>query len=78
MEQIKLVKEKLLTIVRTIVPFLCSLPIATSQFSVLISQKIQVTGWNNGNDMRNETCANTQTSLECLTLLAAHSLYCSP
>ena len=32
--------------------FLCSLRAATSQFSVLIGQKMQLTGRDNGNDMR--------------------------
>ena len=41
---------------------LCSLLAATSQFSVLISQIMQLTDWLNANNMRNVTCADTQTS----------------
>ena len=33
----------------SLVPFLCSLLVATSQFSVLIRQKMLLTGWDNGN-----------------------------
>ena len=43
---------------------LCSLLAATSQFSILIGQNIQLTGCHNGNDMRNATCADTQSSIE--------------
>ena len=42
---------------------LCSLLAATSQFRVYIDsigQKIQLTGWENANNMRNATCADTQ------------------
>ena len=33
---------------------------ATSQFWVFIGQKMQLTDWENANNMRNETCADTQ------------------
>ncbi len=39
---------------------LCSLLAANSQFSVLIRQKMQLTGWDNGNYMRNATQPRTQ------------------
>ena len=42
--------------------YLCSLVAATSQFSVFIGQKMQLTGYENANNMRNVTCAATQTS----------------
>ena len=40
---------------------LCSLLAATSQFSVIIDQKMQLTDWENANSMRNATCVDTQT-----------------
>ena len=43
---------------------LCSLLAATSQFSILIRQNMQLTGCHNGNEMRNATCADTQISIE--------------
>ena len=43
---------------------LCSFLAATSQFSVFIGQKMQLTGWENTNNMRNAKCADTQTSME--------------
>ena len=43
---------------------LYSLLAATSQFSVSIGQKMQLTGWENANNMRNTTCADTQISNE--------------
>ena len=41
---------------------LYSLPAATSQYSVLIGQKMQLTGCHNGNEKRNATCAASKTS----------------
>ena len=38
---------------------LCSLLAATSQFSVFIGQKMQLTGWHNDNDMCNAICVDT-------------------
>ena len=43
-----------------------------SQFSV-IGKKMKLTGWNNDNDMRNATCADTQISLEWF--YTVHPLY---
>ena len=43
---------------------LCSLVAVNSQFSVFIEQKMQLTGWENANNMRNAKCAGTQTSME--------------
>ena len=43
---------------------LCSLLAATSQFSILIGQKMQLTGYHNGNEMRDATCVDTQISIE--------------
>ena len=43
---------------------LCSLLAATSQFSILVGQNMQLTGCHNGDEMRNATCADTQTSIE--------------
>ena len=43
---------------------LCSLLAATSQFSILTGQKMQLTGCHNGNEMRNATCVDTQISIE--------------
>ena len=43
---------------------LCSLLATTSQFSVLIGHKMHLTGWYNGNEMRNALCVDTQTSIE--------------
>ena len=45
-------------------PCSCSLLPAKSLFSILIGQKMQMTGLDNANNMRNATCANTQTSIE--------------
>ena len=44
---------------------LCSLLAATSQFSILIGQDMQLTGCHNGNEMRNATCVDTQILIEC-------------
>ena len=41
---------------------LCSLLAATSQFSIPIGQKMQLTGWENANNVRNATCAASKTS----------------
>ena len=38
--------------------YLCSLLAATSQFSIFIGQKMQLTGWENANNMRNTTCTD--------------------
>ena len=43
---------------------LCSLLAATSQFSILIGQNMQLTGCHNGNEMRNATSADAQISIE--------------
>ena len=43
---------------------LCSLLAATSQFSVLIGQRNQLINWDNGNDMRNATCADIHNAFE--------------
>ena len=40
---------------------LCSLLAAISQFRVSIGQKMQLTGYENANNMRNAKCAGTQT-----------------
>ena len=53
---------------------LCSLLAAISQFSVLINQKMRLTGWRNSYDMRNTTSADTQTSIEWP--YTVHSLCC--
>ena len=52
-----------------VVPYyyaVCWLPsvAANSQFSVLIRQKMQLTCWDNGNQMRNATCVDTQISIK--------------
>ena len=55
---------------------LCSLLAATSQFSVFIGQKMQLTGWENANNMRKAICADTQTSNEwpyCSFLYCAYN-----
>ena len=39
---------------------------ANSQFRIFIGQKMQLTGWENADNMRNATCADTQTSMEWL------------
>ena len=41
---------------------LCSLLAATSQFSIPIGQKMQLTGWENANNVRNATCAASKIS----------------
>ena len=41
---------------------LCSLLAATSQFSIPIGQKMQLTGWENANNVRNATCVASKTS----------------
>ena len=41
---------------------LCSLLSATNQFSIPIGQKMQLTGWENANNVRNATCAASKTS----------------
>ena len=43
---------------------LCSVLTATSQFSILIGQNMQLTGCHNGNEMRNVTYAETEISIE--------------
>ena len=43
---------------------LCSLLAAISQFWVSIGQKIQLTGYENANNMRNAKCVDTQNSME--------------
>ena len=43
---------------------LCSLLAANCQFSILIGQKMQLTGCHNGNEMRNATCVDTKISIE--------------
>ena len=43
---------------------LCSLLAATSQFSILIGQKMQLTGCHNDNEMRNAICVDTKISIE--------------
>ena len=43
---------------------LCSLLAATSQFSILIGQKMQLTGCRNDNEMRNAICVDTKISIE--------------
>ena len=43
---------------------LCSLLVATSLFSILIGQDMQLTGSHNGDEMRNATCADTEISIE--------------
>ena len=43
---------------------LCSLLAAISQFWVSIGQKIQLTGYENANSMRNAKCVDTQNSME--------------
>ena len=48
---------------------LCSLLAATSQVSILIGQKMQLTGWHNDNEMHNTMCMDTQTSIEWLYCL---------
>ena len=52
---------------------LCSLLAANSQFSIPIGQKMQLTGWDNANNMRNAIWADTQTSIEWPYCF---SLYC--
>ena len=52
--------------------FLHSLLDATSWFSVFIDQKSQLTGWDNGNNMRNATCA-----AQNLSGPIPDSLYCA-
>ena len=42
------------------VTYPCSLLAATSQFSVLIGQKMQLTDWHNGHEMRNAICVDRQ------------------
>ena len=41
---------------------LCSLLAATSQFTIPIGQKMQLTGGENANNVRNATCAASKTS----------------
>ena len=43
---------------------LCILLAANCQFSILIGQKMQLTGCHNGNEMRNATCVDTKISIE--------------
>ena len=37
---------------------------AIREFGILIGQKTQLTGWDNGNEMRNVTYMDTKTSIE--------------
>ena len=53
---------------------LCTLLAATSQFSFVIGQDMQLTGCHNGNEMRDATCADTKFQLNGPTV---HSLYCA-
>ena len=48
---------------------LCSLLAATRQFSVVIGQKIRLSGSYNGNEMRSAICLDKQTSIEWLYCL---------
>ena len=43
---------------------LCSLLAATSQFSILIGQNMQLTGCHNGNELRNAICVDSKISIE--------------
>ena len=43
---------------------LCSLLAATSQFSILIGQKMQLTGCHNDNEMGSAVCVDTKISIE--------------
>ena len=52
----------------------CSLLAATSQFSILIGQNMQLTGCHNGNEMRN---AHARTPKFPLSGPTVHSLYCA-
>ena len=52
---------------------LSSLLAATNQFSILISQKMQLIGWRNGNEMRNAICMAHKLQLSGCTV---YSLYC--
>ena len=45
-------------------PMFCILLAATSQFSIFTVQKMQLTGLDNANNVRNATCAETQTLIE--------------
>ena len=57
----------------------CSLLAATSQFSILIGQKMQLTGCHNDNEMRNATCVDAKISIEwpyCSFLYCDHALLC--
>ena len=63
---------------------LCSLLAATREFSIPIGQKMQLTGWDNGNEMRNATCVDSKTSIEwpyclfpILCLRCASVLHCN-
>ena len=53
---------------------LCSLLAATSQFSILIGQKMQLTGCHNDNEMRNAISVDTNISIEWPY---CSSLYCA-
>ena len=58
---------------------LCSLLAANSQFSILIGQKMQLTGCHNGNEMRNATCVDTKISIEwpyCSFLYCGNVVFC--
>ena len=49
---------------------LCSLLAATREFSIPIGQKMQLTGWDNRNEMRNATCVGSKTSIYRVALLS--------
>ena len=54
-------------------PYNGGLLAATSPLSVFTGQNMQLTGWDNANNMRNAACADTQTSMEWPY---SYSLYC--
>ena len=54
---------------------LCSLQAATSQFSIAIGQKMQLTGWHNANDVLMRYAWTHKLQLCGPTV---HSLYCHP
>ena len=48
---------------------------ATREFDIPIGQKMQLTGWDNRNEMRNATCVDSKTSIEwpyCLFSILCH------
>ena len=44
------------TAVQRVTPYLGSLLAATRKFNIPIGQKMELTGWDDGNNMRNATC----------------------